>query len=86
MQTFSYAITPQKGKTYLKSIFKSAVKYIPQTGEGLGARMYQAIEYVLQKGYDSCVLTGTDIPELKADDLEYALRLLDVNDVSLDRP
>ena len=48
--------------------------------------MYQAIEYVLQKGYDSCVLTGTDIPELKADDLEYALRLLDVNDVSLDRP
>ena len=73
--------TPQKGKSYLKSIFKSAVKFIPQTGEGLGARMYQAIEYVLQKGYDSCVLTGTDIPELKADDLEYALRLLDVNDV-----
>ena len=27
------------------------------------------------------MLTGTDIPELKADDLEYALRLLDVNDV-----
>ncbi len=43
--------------------------------------MYQAIEYVLEKGYDSCVLIGTDIPELKCSDLEYAFRLLDVNDV-----
>ncbi len=33
-----------------------------------------------KKGYDSCVLIGTDIPELKSD-LEYAFRLLDVNDV-----
>lgn len=73
--------TPQKGKAYLKKIFNNAMEYFPQTGEGLGERMYQAIAYVLGKGYDSCVLIGTDIPELKASDLEYALRLLDVNDV-----
>ena len=73
--------TPQKGKAYLKKIFHNAVEEFIQTGEGLGERMYQAIGYVLGKGYDSCVLIGTDIPELKASDLEYALRLLDVNDV-----
>ena len=61
--------TPQRGKAYLKTIFKGVADYIPQMGAGLG------------KGYDSCVLIGTDIPELKASDLEYALRLLDVNDV-----
>lgn len=73
--------TPQRGKAYLKTIFKGVADYIPQMGAGLGERMYQAIGYVLGKGYDSCVLIGTDIPELKASDLEYALRLLDVNDV-----
>ena len=73
--------TPQRGKAYLKTIFKGVEDYIPQMGAGLGERMYQAIGYVLGKGYDSCVLIGTDIPELKASDLEYALRLLDVNDV-----
>lgn len=73
--------TPQRGKAYLKTIFKGVVDYIPQMGAGLGERMYQAIGYVLGKGYDSCVLIGTDIPELKASDMEYALRLLDVNDV-----
>ena len=73
--------TPKKGKAYLEKLFRKAKEYIPQTGEGLGERMYQAIEYVLEKGYDSCVLIGTDIPELKCSDLEYAFRLLDVNDV-----
>lgn len=71
----------EKGKAYLEKLFRKAKEYIPQTGEGLGERMYQAIEYVLEKGYDSCVLIGTDIPELKCSDLEYAFRLLDVNDV-----
>ena len=73
--------TPKKGKAYLEKLFRKAKEYISQTGEGLGERMYQAIEYVLEKGYDSCVLIGTDIPELKCSDLEYAFRLLDVNDV-----
>ena len=73
--------TPEKGKAYLEKLFRKAKEYISQTGEGLGERMYQAIEYVLEKGYDSCVLIGTDIPELKCSDLEYAFRLLDVNDV-----
>ncbi len=73
--------TPQKGKAYLRKIFKKAIEYIPQAGEGLGERMYGSIECVLGKGYDSCVLIGTDIPELKASDLECALRLLDVNDL-----
>lgn len=73
--------TPQKGRNYLEKIFQNARGYMVQTGEGLGERMYQAIECVLQKGYDSCVLIGTDVPEVKNSDLDYAFRLLDVNDV-----
>ena len=80
MLTYSYA-THRKREAYLEKLFRKAKEYISQTGEGLGERMYQAIEYVLEKGYDSCVLIGTDIPELKCSDLEYAFRLLDVNDV-----
>lgn len=42
--------TPKKGKAYLEKLFRKEKEYIPQTGEGLGERMYQAIEYVLEKG------------------------------------
>ena len=42
--------TPEKGKAYLEKLFRKAKEYISQTGEGLGERMYQAIEYVLEKG------------------------------------
>ena len=61
MLTYSYATHRKKGKQYLEKLFRKAKEYISQTGEGLGERMYQAIEYVLEKGYDSCVLIGTDI-------------------------
>ena len=74
--------TEKMGKAYLEKLFRKAKEYIPQTGEGLGERMYQANRICTgKKGMNSCVLIGTDIPELKCSDLEYAFRLLDVNDV-----
>ena len=63
-----------------KIIQESKRIYFPDRGRS-GRKDVSGIEYVLEKGYDSCVLIGTDIPELKCSDLEYAFRLLDVNDV-----
>lgn len=45
--------------------------------------MYMAIQRVLAKDYESCVLIGTDVPEIKQADLDYAFRLLDVHDIVL---
>ncbi len=70
-----------KDEAKLKKIFGESVHCVPQEGDGLGERMYRAICEVLEQGYDSCVLAGTDIPQLKRSDLEYAFRLLDVHDV-----
>ncbi|MCU0078115.1 TIGR04283 family arsenosugar biosynthesis glycosyltransferase [Extibacter muris] len=43
-----------------------------QQGNDLGARMGNAIQKVLESGYDSCVLMGSDVPELKAAQTEEA--------------
>ena len=51
--------TPEKGKAYLEKLFRKAKEYISQTGEGLGERMYQAIEYMkvhAEREYDGAIV------------------------------
>lgn len=59
----------------LRGIFGRDAAYFPQRGDTLGQRMYHAIEKVLEKGYKSCILIGTDVPELRA---EHMIRAFDV--------
>lgn len=73
--------TPENQEKMLIPIFGQQVKYVPQQGEGLGERMYVAIERVLQGGYDACILIGTDIPELRHQYLERAFAVLEKKDV-----
>ena len=75
--------TPDDKGAALKNIFGDDKIYFPQMGESLGERMYMAIQRVLAKDYGSCVLIGTDVPEIKQADLDYAFRLLDVHDIVL---
>ena len=75
--------TPDNKGAALKTIFGDDEIYFPQMGESLGERMYMAIQRVLAKDYESCVLIGTDVPEIKQADLDYAFRLLDVHDIVL---
>lgn len=51
-----------------------------QRGKDLGARMGNAIQKVLNFGYGSCVLMGSDVPELKAVQIEEAFAGLKGND------
>lgn len=73
--------TPEDKEKKIRKIFGKEVSYLPQQGEGLGERMYVAIEKTLKKGYTSCILFGTDIPELHSTDMENAFRVLETKDV-----
>lgn len=65
----------------LRKICGRNAVYIEQHGEGLGERMKNAFADVLKRGYESCVLTGSDIPELSTDDVNEALGLLEHEDI-----
>ena len=51
-------------------IIGKATGWFPQADGGLGERMYTALADVLGRGYGSCLLVGTDVPELRRESLE----------------
>ena len=51
----------------LRSIFGSKVRYIPQRGSGLGQKMEAAFDDAFGLGYTSCLLMGSDIPEMRTE-------------------
>ena len=73
--------TPEDKKGILREIFGRECVYRKQCEGNLGLRMYRAMKEVLAQGYDSCVLIGTDIPELTSKEIQYAFRLLDIHDI-----
>lgn len=75
--------TPEGEKEVLYRILGSEQHYFPQNGKCLGERMYLAIREVLNHGYDACILIGTDVPELRADQLNQAFSALEHRDVVL---
>lgn len=80
--TFVYG-TPDKECPKLKTLFLYDVCVKVQSGSGLGEKMYNAIEQVLGKGYEACILLGSDIPHIKKTDLEKAFQILETTDVVL---
>lgn len=73
--------TPEGRERLLYPMLGKEAIYFPQQGEGLGERMYHAIESVLQKGYEASVLIGTDVPEIRTEHLADAFALLEAKDV-----
>ncbi|MDR0923510.1 MAG: TIGR04283 family arsenosugar biosynthesis glycosyltransferase [Hungatella sp.] len=75
--------TPDEGiqKRYLKEILGNQKGYFPQRGENLGEKMFRAFEEVFAMGYEECILIGTDVPELRSDDLKRAFEVLKTRDV-----
>lgn len=56
---------------------------IPQTGEGLGQRMANAMDAAFETGAESCLLMGSDLPDIMRHDIEVAMRALTYSDVVL---
>lgn len=69
----------------LKDIFGGEVSYFIQEGDTLGERMYQGIRYVLDQGYQSCVLIGTDIPEIRGEQIRRAFEVLEEREIVFGR-
>ena len=73
--------TPEDKKNILHHIFGEKPEYFLQVGEGLGERMYTAIDVVLNKGYKACILIGTDVSEVQSKDIQRAFDILETKDV-----
>lgn len=57
--------------------------YCRQKGEGLGSRMEQAFSEVLKRGYEFCLLVGSDMPSVTVQALWKAFAILQSHDVVL---
>lgn len=69
----------------LKDIFGEEVYCFIQEGGTLGERMYQGIRYVLEQGYQSCVLVGTDIPEIRSEQIRRAFEVPEEREIVFGR-
>lgn len=75
--------TPKGNYEELRYIFREAKNFKTQHGTDLGEKMYNAISEVLSIGYDSCVLVGSDIPQLNRTDFVEAFEALAHKDIVL---
>lgn len=76
------AYTPDPDWEQLKSVFPDAGFFV-QKGADLGERMYHAVCTVLELGYESVVLTGADLPMLKAEHLLSGFDALKTADIAI---
>jgi len=75
--------TPEGDPARLIALLPGAHSFFPQSGESLGDKMHNAISHVLSKGYERCLLIGSDVPLLKSKTIDDAFHLLEENDVVL---
>jgi len=73
--------TPLEGLERLQKIIGTKNAYKLQNGDNLGEKMYNAIAEVLDLGYESCILIGSDIAELRKKYLNRAFDKLEYADV-----
>ena len=76
------AHTPDPDWEALKGVFPKAV-FFPQEGPDLGAKMNHALNFALARGYETCVLTGSDLPLMTGDHLLSGFDALETADVTL---
>jgi len=75
--------TPENSLCLIENIIPSFIDSFPQEGYGLGDRMDNATQKLLNKGYSKVILIGSDIPSLQSEDIKKAYEELDHNDICL---
>ena len=73
--------TPLEGLGRLYKLIGKESTYRLQKGADLGEKMCNAISEVLDLGYESCILIGSDIAELRKDHLNTAFNKLENADI-----
>ena len=71
--------TPAEGGDAVRAWLGGGAAYLPQGDGDLGARMRAAFEAAFAAGHGRVVIVGSDLPDLTADMLRRALRLLDAH-------
>lgn len=75
--------TPENSLNIIEDIIPSFIETFPQKGEDLGEKMKNAIEDILNKGYDCVELMGSDIPQVTHNDILKSFQDLEEKDIVL---
>lgn len=75
------AYEPQEDMRPLIDLLDGTEHLILQNGDTLEKRMQYAFQEVLDQGYDTCILIGSDIPEIQTKQLNKAFYILQKADV-----
>ena len=78
-ETVVVAFYPPRAIDRLRRILPADFVFIAQTGDDLGARMFDAFEFAFRQDSDSVVMIGTDSPTLPADFIEKAFEFLETD-------
>jgi rSAM/selenodomain-associated transferase 1 len=73
------AYSPPEKINVLRKLLPSQSVFIQQTGDDLGARMFNAFKFAFEQKSDSVVMIGTDSPTFPADFIEQAFEFLETN-------
>lgn len=77
------ALSCAEAKEDVAAAFDVPSVYFEQSGDGLGKRLCNAARTVFSRGYDRCVLLGSDAPETTCGDVRRALDALDGADAAI---
>ncbi|MBS4538040.1 TIGR04282 family arsenosugar biosynthesis glycosyltransferase [Clostridium sp. D2Q-11] len=72
--------TPEDSFHIIEGIIPKHIRVFPQRGETLGDKMRNAIDDVLDKGYDCTCLMGADIPQISEESILDAFNKLEEKD------
>ena len=65
----------------LYRIFGKRAKYLPQRGRDIGEKMLNACRDASDLGYSDCLLMGSDIPDVRTEDIREAFNKLENHDI-----
>ncbi len=77
------AYSPIERCNYFDKISKKNITLIPQKGENLGEKMFNAFKFAFERKADSAVLIGTDSPTFPREFIESAFEFLEKTDAVL---
>lgn len=76
--------TPASEEAKLKAIISyTSWNYLPQMEGDIWQKMNGAFLYAFDQGYSEVILTGTDVPEIEAEDFISAKRALEHKDLAI---
>lgn len=75
--------TPEKSFKLMEDFIPDYIQCFPQWGKDLGEKMFNAFQYLFNKGYSEIILMGADIPSIQPYDIRVSFMALGNNDIVL---